>query len=281
MRAFISLDLEGLPHVVSGQHLSVKGALYGEARKIATEVVKTVAETLHHEMGFEEVVIADSHGPMVNLLVEDTPPYVKVVRGFPRPLSMVAGARGSDVAFFLGYHAKAGTAYATFDHTYSSSSIESITINGVEVSETLLNAYLLGEWGVPVVMVAGDRALVEGDVAAHLPGTVGAVLKESLSRYSAISPGMRGVKELLHEKTVEAIEAWKNGRISPLDVKTPLRVSMRFLSTAFADSAELLPSARRVDGRTVEFSAGTMEEAYRVIELLILASAGVNAVVRG
>jgi len=47
MRAFISLDLEGLPHVVSREHLYVKGSLYAEARNIATEVIKVVAETLH------------------------------------------------------------------------------------------------------------------------------------------------------------------------------------------------------------------------------------------
>lgn len=40
MRAFISLDLEGLPYVVSREHLFVKGALYSEARKIATRIVK-------------------------------------------------------------------------------------------------------------------------------------------------------------------------------------------------------------------------------------------------
>jgi D-amino peptidase len=46
MKAFISLDLEGLPYVVSREHLYVRGALYQEAREIATELVKTVAETL-------------------------------------------------------------------------------------------------------------------------------------------------------------------------------------------------------------------------------------------
>jgi D-amino peptidase len=134
VRAFISLDLEGLPYIVSREHLFVKGALYSEARKIATEIVKVTAETLHHELGFEEVIIADSHGPMVNILPEDTPDYIELVRGFPRPLSMVAFAKGSDAAIFLGYHAKAGTDRATFDHTYSGASIDSLEINGVEVS---------------------------------------------------------------------------------------------------------------------------------------------------
>lgn len=276
MRAFISLDLEGLPHVVSPEHLSVKKALYGEARKIATEVVKITAMTLH-ELGFEEVVVADSHGPMVNVIPEEMPGFVKLVRGFPRPLSMVAGGKGSDVAIFLGYHARSGVRRATFDHTYSGSTIDWITVNGRAVSETLLNAYLLGEWGVPVILVAGDRALLESDVRDALPETVGVSLKESFSRYSAISPSMEAIKKLLMKGTKEAVKRWKEGAIKPLSVEKPVKVGVRFLNSGFADVAELCSLVRRIDGKTVEFETNSVEEAYKMIELLIFAATGVRA----
>lgn len=278
MKAFISLDLEGLPYVVSREHLFVKGALYSEARKIATEVVRVVAETLH-ENGVDEVVVADSHGPMVNILVDETPAYLKLVRGFPRPLSMVAGAKEADLAIFLGYHAKAGTGHATFDHTYSSAALDRLEINGMEVSETLLNAYLLGEWEVPVAMVAGDRALIEGDVKERLPWAVGVVLKESFGRYSAISPGMGGIKEILREGTLEALKRLEEGTLELLRAEPPVEVRLRFLNSAFAETAELLPQVERVDGKTVVFEAQNVEEAYRLVELLVFASAGVSSIV--
>ncbi|HDJ89593.1 MAG TPA: peptide transporter, partial [Thermoprotei archaeon] len=72
MRAYISVDLEGMPFIVSVEHLSVGKALYEEARKIATELVLTVAKTLKNE-GFDEIVVADSHGPMVNVKIENLP----------------------------------------------------------------------------------------------------------------------------------------------------------------------------------------------------------------
>jgi D-amino peptidase len=125
MKAFISVDLEGMPHIVIPGHLSLKGTLYNEARAIATKITRIVAEELHKN-GFDEILIADSHGPMVNLLVDDLPEYVEVIRGFPRPLSMVAGVKGCDVAVFLGYHAKFGTVKSTFDHTYSGTEVENI-----------------------------------------------------------------------------------------------------------------------------------------------------------
>jgi len=67
VKAFISVDLEGMPYVVIPGHLSLKGSLYDEARKISTKVTVIVAEELNKN-GFDDVVIADSHGPMVNLL---------------------------------------------------------------------------------------------------------------------------------------------------------------------------------------------------------------------
>ncbi|MHA1531679.1 MAG: M55 family metallopeptidase, partial [Candidatus Heimdallarchaeota archaeon] len=86
MKAFISVDLEGLPYVVIPGHLNLKGTLYQEAREIATKITLIVARELK-EQGFDQVVIADSHGPMVNLLIDDLPEYVEIVRGNPRPTS--------------------------------------------------------------------------------------------------------------------------------------------------------------------------------------------------
>ncbi|MCD6373245.1 MAG: M55 family metallopeptidase [Thermococcus sp.] len=278
MKAFISLDLEGLPYIVSREHLFVKGALYSEARRVATEVVKVTVEALH-ENGFDEIVVADSHGPMVNILPEEMPEYVELVRGFPRPLSMVAFAKGSDAAVFLGYHAKAGTGYATFDHTYSGASVDKLEINGVEVSEFLLNSYLLGSWGIPVILVGGDRRLIETDVKEFAPWAFGVPFKESPSRYAAKSPGMDRIKAVLRNGVVEAVERLKKGEARPLLTEEPVNVRLRFLRSDMADTAELLPFVKRIDGKTVEFEVRTVEEAYKVFELLTLAAAGVNAIV--
>ena len=278
MRVFISVDLEGMPYIVSREHLFVKGALYSEARRITTEIVRTTAEALH-EGGVDEVIVADSHGPMVNVLPEEMPEYVELVRGFPRPLSMVAFARGSDAAIFLGYHAKAGTDRATFDHTYSGASIDRLEINGVEVSEFLLNAYLLGSWGIPVILVGGDKRLIETDVKAFTPWVVGVPFKESPSRYAAKSPGMKRLKEMLKAGVQEALTRLESGETRPLIPGEPVHVRVRFLRSDMADTAELLPFVKRLDGKTVEFTASNIEEAYKVFELLTLAAAGVNAII--
>jgi len=278
VKAFISVDLEGMPYIVAPSHLGLKGALYEEARKIATKVTLIVADELHKN-GFEEIVVADSHGPMVNLHVEDLPEYMEIVRGFPRPLSMVAGVDGCDAAVFLGYHAKFGTAKSSFDHTYSGGSIRKVEVNGIEVSEFLLNAYVAGELGVPVIMVAGEAQLIRDDVKRFAPWVEAVSLKDSLSRVSAKSPSIKKIEGELREAAKRASSNFKPGATEKLlTAKKPVEMRVTFLISHFADVAELLPAARRVDGLTVEYTAKSMVEAYKTFELLALAASGMSAI---
>jgi len=269
MKAFVSVDLEGMPYIVIPGHLHLKGALYEEARKVATKVTLTVADELSKN-GFEKVIIADGHGPMVNLLVDDLPEYVEIVRGFPRPLSQVAGVEGCDVAVFLGYHAKFGTAKSTFDHTYSGASINKLELNGVEASEFLLNSYVAGEISVPVVMVAGEAQLIKDDVERHAPWIETVTLKHSLSRISARSPSMIVIEKELREAIRKAVAKHKSGKTKTLVAKTPVATRVTFLTSFFADLAELLPIIKRIDALRVEYTSQSMVEAYKTFELLAI-----------
>jgi D-amino peptidase len=276
LKAFISVDMEGMPYVVIPGQLNLKGSLYDEARKIATRVTLTVADELNKN-GFQTVIIADSHGPMVNLLVDDLPEYVEIVRGFYRPLAMVAGAEGCDAALFLGYHAKFGTAKSTFDHTYSGTHINRLEINGVPASEFLLNGYALGELNVPVIMVAGEAKLLEEDIKKQWPNITTVALKSSLSRVSAQSPSMLKIEKELRNSVKRATTNFKKGKVKPQIVKKPVRMKITFMGSQFADVAELLPTAKRLDGLNVEYTASTLTKAYRTFELLVLAAAGMSA----
>ena len=273
-RAFISVDMEGLPHIVSRAHLTSTKQLYSEARSIATELTLCIAEALK-QYGFEEIVVADSHGEMVGIDPMKMPDYVELVRGFPRPLSMVAGAENCEAAIFLGYHAKIGTEKAVFDHTFSTL-LRGVRVNGIWASEYLLNAYVLGEMGIPIVLVAGDKALIEHDVKYHTPWAITIVLKESLSRYSAKSPSISKLKKQLKDAVVRAVNILREGRAKLLKPQTPIELELEFTSTAYADIAELLPNTKRISGTTIVYKTRSMREAFKVVELLVFAAAGVK-----
>jgi D-amino peptidase len=278
VKAFISVDLEGMPYIVIPGHLNLKGPLYDEARKIATSITLIAADELLKN-GFEKTVIADSHGPMVNIKIEDLPERAEIVRGYPRPLSMIAGAEGCQMALFLGYHAKFGTAKSTFDHTYSGSSINCVEVNGVEASEFLLNAYVAGEQGVPVGLVAGEAQLLEDDVKKYAPWAQAVALKSSLSRLSAKSPSMPTIEKELRSAVRKAVSAQKKDHLKLLVPKKPVKMAITFLASHFADAASLLPTIKRTSGLRVEYTSKNMIDAYKTFELLVLASTGIQALI--
>lgn len=274
MKAFISIDLEGLPYVVIPGHLNLKGTLYSEARKIATKITLIVADELNKN-GFEEVLIADSHGPMVNVKIDELPEYVEIIRGIPRPVSMVSGVEECDVALFLGYHAKFGTIKSTWDHTYSGRSINKLEINDVPVSEFLLNAYAAGFYNVPTILVAGEAQLLDDDVKQYTPWAETVILKKSLSRLSAKSPSMSKIEAALRTAVIKALSTFNAKKAIPIRTKQPVKTKITFLLSHFADIAELLPIATRTDALTIEYTVDNIIEAYKTFQLLVYASSGV------
>lgn len=263
--------------MVSNEHTVPGRRLYDEARSIMTACILSVVEELKSK-GVEQVVVADSHGPMVNLHPEQMPRGVSVVRGSLRPLAMTAGSSGCDFAVFVGYHAKPDVPNATFDHTMSSRTIRRLTVNGAAVSEFTLNAACLGEAGIPVVMVAGDKALLDGDVAEQAPWATRVALKESMGRYSAKSPSMQEVDEALRKGAGEAVSAYAAGSARLFKLSTPAEVEITFHYTSLADAAALFPESVRVGGSAVRFQAKTMTDAMKSVELLIYAASGAKAI---
>ena len=275
-RVFISVDLEGMPYVVSFQHLFSGGRLFHEARKISTRIVCFVSKFLL-ERGYS-VVLADSHGEMITVDPLELPRGVEIVRGFPRALSMVSGSNNCDFAIFLGYHAKKGSAKATFDHTYSSRTIRSISINDIEVSEYLLNLYTLGEKDIPVVLVGGDKALIDDDVKKFTPWVYGVIFKDSFSRYAAVSKSLENILDELRIGLERAISNYEGGHVKVVEVDKPIKLEIVFQNTSYADVAELLPGVHRVDGLSISYKTRSMEEVYRVLELLVLAASGLRMI---
>jgi len=274
-KAFVSVDMEGLPHIVSMEHMFPGRYLYNEARSIMTDCVLAMVEELHG-LGVKRVVVADSHGPMVNLIPDKMPSYVSIVRGSSRSLSMVSGGNDADMALFLGYHAKPGSANSTFDHTMSGNVFRSVKCNGVDSSEFYINAAVLGEQRVPIVLVAGDKTLLDEDVRKFAPWSVRVPLKESLGRYASISPSMSECLELIRKGVRESVSKFEE--MKPLSVKSPVDLEISFTSTAYAHIASHLPGSRRADrGWGVAYTAKSMTEAYLVTELLLSAAGGVRA----
>ncbi len=116
MRVYISADIEGTAGV-SGRSQTAAGADgYQAACRLMTEEVNAAVDGAFAG-GATEVVVNDSHGQMLNLILELLDPRADLLHGAPKPWSMVEGLNASyDLMVCTGYHAMAGSA-GTLAHT--------------------------------------------------------------------------------------------------------------------------------------------------------------------
>jgi len=268
MRVYLSVDMEGLAGVShtaptergNDGYPAAVGLMVGEANAAVEGA---------YAGGAGEVVINDSHGSMYNLVPADLDPRARVIQG-QKPWSMIAGA-GPDaglvgdqpfgVALFVGYHARAGHPGGTIAHTYSSGPTLT-TLNGRPVGETGINAAVLGAWGVPVGLVAGDDRLAE-EVAEWLPWAERVVVKQAVGWRAAASLHPTAARELVRDGAARALRRASAGELLPLRVETPVRLEVEYRHGGEADHAALVPGSERFGDRGVRVIAPDIVTAYR------------------
>jgi len=259
MKVYISCDMEGISGVVAGRQTEMSNEEYKRAQKLMTREVNAAIEGALAG-GATEILVNDSHGSMRNILIEELNPNAQLISGSPKPLSMMQGIDESsfDAAFFIGYHAQAGTAYSVLDHTYSGI-VYQVSLNGQLLGETGLNAALAGYFGVPVVLVTGDKLLVE-EATALLETAEGVAVKESYGRYAAKCLAPETVHALIREAAQSALS--RDGR--PFIIEPPITLAVDFTSSAHLDMAELIPGSHRTSGRHIEYTHDDLLTAYKV-----------------
>lgn len=156
-KVFISVDMEGIAGVVSGQECSSRGRDYDLFRKIMTFEANAAIEGAF-SAGATEVIVRDGHGAKTNILPDLLHKRAKLLRGVTyRPENMMLGIDESfDAVLFIGYHAKAGTEEGILAHT-SSGNVIDLSINNVSLPEAGYNALIAGLFDVPIVFLAGDN----------------------------------------------------------------------------------------------------------------------------
>ena len=275
MKAYISVDMEGMPGIYHVAQTAPKAFLHNEGREIATRITLLVSESLHNN-GVDSITVADSHWYMGNIFYEKLPDYIRLIRGSLRPVSMVYGIEeGFDFAVFLGYHSPAGTIHSILDHTYSGLAFSQVKLNGRRASEFYINALYASERNVPIALVAGDDKL-KNDVAEVSPFTEYVVTKESISRASALMMPVGAIEKELVNSIKRAMEKLRDGKIKPLKVPQEKIFEFVMRETEFADAGELIPGIERIDSYTLRYTCNNMGDGYRVMQLLSMLSSYVD-----
>ena len=263
LKVYISSDMEGVVGVVTGDQLGPTGFEYQRFRQIMTNEVNAAIQAAR-EAGATEFVVSDSHGNGENLLIEQLPPDIELIRSWPRPLMMMEGIDASfDAAIFLGYHTSTTNTQGVRAHTISSANLTAVRINGVEMLEASINAAIAGDFGVPVVMISGDDAVVEE--ARRVVGDMeGAVVKQALGFHAARTIMPDRAYALIGERVRAALGRLDDFR--PYRMEGPVELEISFKNYMPAELLAYLPNVERVDAHTIRFVGRDMTEVSRFIE---------------
>jgi D-amino peptidase len=209
---------------------------------------------------------------MRNMLPDELHEDALLVRGAPRPLTMMEGLDETcDAAFFVGYHSMAGTAEGVLSHTYIGRSVYAIRLNGITVGEPGFNAAIAGHFGVPLALVCGDDT-VDAEVGALLPWTERVITKWAISSISARNLTPKASQKRIRQGAKRAL-----GRLSemkPWTLETPIRFEVNFMAPIYAYLAADVPGVERVNERTLAYMGADMLQITRIWRLMINATLG-------
>lgn len=269
MKLYISVDMEGLAGITNWKDETEDRERFRNAMNEQVEWVLEGISKSKHNKEITHIYIADSHGGGQNLSYDrlnDKDERVWLVSGSPRPQYMMPAMDDSfDMVFLVGYHAGAGEAASSMDHTYSGASVQNIYINGQLMNEGAINSAYAGiVHKVPVGLIIGDSGLerqMKGEGMMPWPEFV--CTKQSLSRFSAVYKP----KKLLKEETIAAVKKAldENERPQLYTLQAPYHCRMDLTNAAKCDQVQQMPGIHRTAGRTVEFESTSFTEIYDAI----------------
>jgi D-amino peptidase len=222
VRVHVISDMEGVAGIVKWQQTTGGEKLYDEGRVLYTEEINAAVRGAK-AAGATEIVVMDCHGAggaydfdsLLPDLLDPACEYV-VQQAWTEYTGFLES--GCDAALFVGMHAMAGTADGVLSHTVSGQAWQSLRFNGTLVGETGINAALCGHWGVPVLLVTGDRAVCMEATELLGGGLTTVEVKQGLGRFSARMQTPRRARELIEEgartalSDLSAVPAYDPGR---------------------------------------------------------------------
>ncbi|RSS82829.1 M55 family metallopeptidase [Streptomyces sp. WAC06614] len=263
MKILISADMEGATGVTWPADVLPGTPQWERCRALFTSDVNAAALGFF-DGGADEVLVNEAHWTMRNLLLEQLDERVQMITGRHKGLSMLEGVQHGDVdgIAFVGYHTGAG-AEGVLAHTYLANSVTGVWLNGVPASEGHLNAHVVAEYGVPVVLVTGDD-LTCVDAAGYAPGARTVAVKDHVSRYAARcrTPARTAADIRAAAKEAVALAV----RHEPVR-GGPFTVEVEFDAEHLAAAATVVPGVTRAGApRRIAYSSSTMYEAIRTFK---------------
>ena len=263
MKVYISADMEGITGVTHWDEVDHnKPAVYTQFQERMTKEVAAACVGAT-QAGAKEIWVKDAHYSGRNILSEQLPNNVKLIRGWSgHPYSMVQELDSTfDALMMVGYHSMAGLGGNPLAHTLSSAKLDSVYINDQQTSEFFLHGNIAANHGVPLVFVSGDAGLCE-EVQDVSPNTTTHATMVGVGD-STISIQPEESRKAIKKKVKAAL----SGDLKSCLWKHPNSFSLkiRYVKQQAAYRASQYTGASLVDAKTVLFETKDYDEIMRFI----------------
>jgi len=265
-KIYISADIEGISDIVTGLSTMRSGHDFGAARKRFAKEINAAVRACF-DFGCTDVTICEGHADMENLIIEDLDPRIRLISGAMRSSLQMEGIEMGYDAYISFGHAGAGLNIdGVLNHCYNGRKIYNVRLNGQTMNtETVINATIAGHYGIPLIAVIGDNAVVK-EVKEFVPNCEGVAVKEGLSRHCAISYHPQVCEQMIYDGVSIALK--KAAEIKPLDLGSQITLEIDYKETSMADSACLVPGVERLTPRTIRYT-GDAKTVFKLQNLLI------------
>ena len=245
MKVYMMTDQEG----ISGTHGKSGGVGHDTAnedasKRLLTQEINAAVAGLA-AAGATEVVVHQAHPIDIETLHPTASLYMS---GDPNAITPIRELDASfDAGVMIGMHAMIGAERGYMDHSFNSTYVAEMRVNDEPIGEVGIEALLCGYFGLPVILVSGDRTLCRE--AKALLGNVETVeTKTAFSRYAAINRNPTVVRNELREMAERALRNRESFTVKRLPPPYTLQIE-----TTTPNSADLYErrGAKRLGHRTI------------------------------
>jgi D-aminopeptidase len=269
VNVLVAADMEGVAGIEHyGDCLPSHPRRYARGRRLLTDEVLVAVEALRTG-GAGTISVGDWHMVGTNVERERMPAGVEV-----RPIAdlalneaepSMAKAHGGplDAVVMIGHHARTPSARGFCSHTFIWEM--EVLLDGQQLSEVQTYAQALAAEGIPILVAAGDRWLLEETDEGELGSARKVVTKEGLGRARARSLAPAAAHAHLRDAIAEAVA----GPLQPPPARSyPAELVIRvegeeIARTAVAEPADLLTEIATV------FRAPQVSREYRQLAKLL------------
>jgi D-amino peptidase len=275
MKVLISVDMEGISGVATRRETATgwpagaaKGNDYERARGWMTADANAAIQGAV-EGGATEIVVADAHDGMENLIWEELDARAELIRGYEnRGNGMIEGIdEACDAVFFVGYHARANDGRGVLSHTFNGpDTLWDVRLNGEPASEARFNASVAGQLGVPVGLITGDDVIC-AETCSWLPHVETAVVKYAIDRYTARCLSQATAHDRIRTAACRAMRRLND--MQAYRLATPVLLEMVFGDSSMAAAAAGIPGMSRSAERTISYTAPDARTAYNICRIAL------------